>query len=226
MEKKKLIKIFANINITLGIIAIVFAIITVLFIGFPQLFQIFNLSSPEAEIATLTQSIDKDFERYKPKKIAHEETKEVIIEPEIEKKTLPPINFSLPNRQILNIPKIEVDGIILEGEDFNTLLEQGIWRVHDFGTPEDETVMILASHRFGYITWTSEHRNKNSFYHLPKTGVGDRIEIVWNQKLYLYEIYKTEESTEITDYTADLILYTCKLYNSPIRIFRYANRIN
>ena len=219
MKKKTLIKIFANINIALGIIAILFATTTVLFIGFPQLFQFFNLSSPETELATLTQPIESDFEGYNPKK-------EKIEEEEIQKREMPDLDFSLPNKKILNIPKIGVEGEVLEGEDYNTLLEQGIWRVNDFGTPEDELVMILASHRFGYITWTTEHRNRNSFYHLPKTGVGDYIEIVWNQRLYQYEIYKVEENTEITDYSADLILYTCKLYNSPDRIFRYANRIN
>lgn len=215
-----LMKIFANINIGLGIIAILFATTTVLFIGFPQLFQFFNLNSPEAELATLTQPIGDDFERYNPEK------EEIEEEEDIEVRELPELDFSLPNKKILNIPKIGVGGEILEGEDYNTLLEQGIWRVNDFGTPEDELVMILASHRFGYITWTEEHRNRNSFYHLPKTGVGDYIEIVWNQRLYQYEIYKVEENTKITDYSADLILYTCKLYNSPDRIFRYANRIN
>ena len=223
MEKKRLLSIFAKINIGLGIIAIIFATVTVLFIGFPQLFHFFNLSSPEAEFTTLTQSMESDFERYGSKR----EEKEIEEEEEKkEEKMLPPIDFALPNKKLLNIPKIGVEGTILEGEDYNTLLEQGIWRVNDFGTPEDELVMILASHRFGYITWTNEHRNKNSFYNLPKTGVGDYLEIVWNQRLYKYEIYKVEESTEINDYTADLILYTCKLYNSPERIFRYANRID
>jgi LPXTG-site transpeptidase (sortase) family protein len=218
MKKGKLLKIFANTNIVLGVLAILVAVITVLMIGFPKLFYFLNLNSPETEIATLTQSIDMDFEKYEPEQ-------NDITWKKIDT-TLPKIDTTLPLGKILNIPKIAVNGEILEGEDYDTLLEQGIWRVNDFGTPEDELVMILASHRFGYITWSADYRNQNSFYHLPKTTVGDYIEIVWNQRLYTYEIYKAEESTEITDYTADLILYTCKLYNSPLRIFRYANRIN
>ncbi len=228
MNRRKALSIFAKANIALGVIAIIFAIITVLFLGFPQLFHIFNLSSPEAELATLTQSIDADFERYNPER-GWEEKKEEENEREATEnfqRTLPSLDFSLPHGKILNIPKIGVEGEILEGEDYDTLLEQGVWRVNDFGTPDDELVMILASHRFGYITWTNEHRNKNSFYNLPKTTVGDTVEIIWEQRLYEYEIYKVEESTKITDYSADLILYTCKLYNSPDRIFRYANRIN
>lgn len=228
MEKRRALTIFAKINIALGIIAITFATITVLFLGFPQLFHIFNLSSPEAEFATLTDSVQSDFERYNPEKEEDIDVKEVKEVEELEEpeKVLPQLDFSLPAQKILKIPQIGVEGEIFEGEDYDTLLEQGIWRVHNFGTPEDDLVMILASHRFGYITWSSEHRNKNSFYHLPKTRVGDYVEIVWNQRLYEYEIYKVEESTKITDYSADLILYTCKLYNSPDRIFRYANRIN
>ena len=62
-----------------------------------------------------------------------------------------------------------------------------------------------------------------------KTGnlsIGDRIEIIWGQRKYVYEIYRAEDSTGIQDYEADLILYTCRLFNSPTRIFRYANRVN
>jgi hypothetical protein len=65
-----------------------------------------------------------------------------------------------------------------------------------------------------------------SFFSLPKTRVGDKIDIIWGQRKYEYEIYKAETKTQISDYDADLILYTCLLYNSPDRIFRYARRIN
>ena len=52
--------------------------------------------------------------------------------------------------------------------------------------------------------------------------MGDTVEIIWKQRKYVYEIYKEEEGEEISDYTADLILYTCESLKSPIRIFRYA----
>ncbi len=218
MKNKKSLNIFAKANIILGIFAIVFATITVLFIGFPQLFHFFNLGSTQAELATLTQSLDSDFQRY-GEEVEEEEEEE-------EEDPLPPIDKVLPEGNLLIIPKIGVEGEIYEGENSEKLLEKGIWRVDNFGTPEDNIVTILASHRFGYITWSNEHRQKNSFYNLPKTRVGDTFEIVWNQRLYEYEIYRVEEGTEISDYTADIILYTCKLYNSPDRIFRYAKRIN
>ncbi len=218
MKKKVILKIFAKANIILGIIAMLVGITTVLFIGFPRLFYFLNISSLEIEKATLTQSLESDFESYQPQK-------EGIIE-EKPKNTIPDTDFSLPNKKMINIPNINVSGEIFEGEDYDTLLEKGIWRANSFGTPEDDIVMIVASHRFGHISWSNEYRNRNSFFNLPKTNIGDYIEIVWNQRVYTYEIYKVEETENITDYTADLILYTCKLYNSPLRIFRYAQRTN
>ena len=84
--------------------------------------------------------------------------------------------------------------------------------------------MILAAHRWGYVYWTNSFRTLNSFYNLPKLAVGDKIEIIWNQRKYLYEIYDSGTGDKITDYSANLILYTCELWNSPTRIFKYAKR--
>jgi len=69
-------------------------------------------------------------------------------------------------------------------------------------------------------------RQQISFYNLPSITKRDIIDIIWDQRVFSYEIYNAEESTYISDYNADLILYTCKFYNSPIRIFRYARAIN
>jgi sortase (surface protein transpeptidase) len=97
----------------------------------------------------------------------------------------------------------------------------------DYGQPDkNDLPIIVAAHRFGYVYWDRETRNRVSFFRLPDTKVGDEIEIIWNQRRYVYEIYAEDESTYIKDYEADLILYTCKYFNSPQRIFRYATRIN
>jgi len=138
--------------------------------------------------------------------------------------SLPPFDETLPTTNILSIPSIGVYGEIHEGSIAKSALEKGVWRVDTFGTPEDSASMILASHRFGYLTWSSSFRTANSFFNLPKTKVGDTVEIIWNQRSYTYRIYKTEDTTAIDDYSADLILYTCRLFNSPVRVFRYAER--
>lgn len=140
--------------------------------------------------------------------------------------SLPDFDASLPLTNRLLIPSIGVDGEIHEGTNPEEQLEYGIWRVHNFGDPENNTVpIIFAAHRFGYIRWTEDFRKTNSFYYLPQTQPGDTIEIIWNQRKYGYNIVFAAEDTQITDYSHDLILYTCKYFNSPVRILRYADRV-
>ncbi len=142
-------------------------------------------------------------------------------------------DVSLPEGHYLSIPKIGVDTIIWEGEsdNYDKALKKGVWRVNDFATPDMATPgsgkpVILAAHRFGYIEWTQEYRLKNSFYKLPDLKPGDEVEIVWNQHRYKYQVTKLEEGEKITDYSSDLILYTCKYLVTPIRIFVYTKLMN
>src|SRR3989339_96613 len=140
---------------------------------------------------------------------------------------LPPVDPSLPEENGLIIDKIGVRGEIHDGEDVEAILRTGIWRVPDFGTPpENLQPIILAAHRWGYLEWSASFRKLNSFYHLPQLKVGDTIKVIWEQRQYEYKVYSTETGTAITDYNAKLVLYTCQLWNSPVRFFVYANRSN
>lgn len=139
---------------------------------------------------------------------------------------LPPVDPTLPVENRLVIPEIGFDAQIGEGSDWEEVLKHGPWRTPDFGTPEDSTrPMILASHRFGYVYWTREYRRERSFYNLPKLEVGDRVEIIWNQRKYVYEIYEGYTDTKIRDYEADLILYTCEMLNTDKRVIRLARLV-
>jgi len=141
-------------------------------------------------------------------------------------KTLPPLDTTLPEKPYVRLSKIGVDSPISTASEYTEALKQGTWLVSGYGTPENGiSPIILAAHRFGYIYWDDATREKISFFNLPKTHEGDIINIIWNQRQYSYEIYHEEEGTQITDYSADLILYTCKYFNSPTRIFRYARLI-
>jgi len=142
--------------------------------------------------------------------------------------TLPPVDPSLPTQNGLIIDNIGVKGEIHEGEDWQNILKKGIWRVPDFATPvsNDNKPIIMAAHRWGYLDWSSGFRKLNSFYNLPKLKEGDKIQIVWEQRKFEYEVYLVQTGTEIPEYNADLILYTCQLWNSPVRFFVYASRIN
>lgn len=149
----------------------------------------------------------------------------------------PPFDPSLPEGDWIIISRIGVRTELHKTENLNEALEKGVWWVPDFGNPGDlEDPMIVAAHRFGWKWWwntltdpndpESLYALRHSFYNLPTTEPGDQIEIISGQRKYIYEIYAGEEGDEITDYEADLILYTCKFLNSPIRHVRYARLIN
>ena len=138
----------------------------------------------------------------------------------------PAFNSNLPKENRLIIASVKIDTGVNEAdwENYEDALRIGVWRIPDFGTPYGRSrPTILAAHRYGYLRWSIPYRLKNSFYNLPKTKIGDIVEIVWKQRKYVYEIYKEEEGEEITDYSAELILYTCESLSSPIRVFRYAH---
>jgi sortase (surface protein transpeptidase) len=137
----------------------------------------------------------------------------------------PPVDDSLPKVGWIKIPAIGVTTEVVEASSsaYEQALSKGVWRVPELGTPADRLKpTILVAHRFGYLSWSNRYRRENSFYNLPKLKVGDRIEIVWAQRKYTYEIYAGDQGTQITDYSADLILYTCQYLESDQRIFKYA----
>ena len=150
----------------------------------------------------------------------------IVEDFEEEKPILPDINTKLSKENMIKINSITLNSEIIESKSADIGLEKGIWRVYNFGTPEDNKPIILAAHRYGLVGMIYKELHNNSFYNLPKAKVGDKIYITWNQREYIFEIVDSTESTKISSYNYDLILYTCKSYNTPIRIFKYANRIN
>ncbi len=144
--------------------------------------------------------------------------------------TLPPRDESLPEGEWLIIPSIGVKAQIQENANSDEALQKGVWRVPNFGTAGDTTKpMILAAHRYGYLWWWqngSQYWRYNSFYLLPKVLPGDQIEIIADKRKFTYEVYAGEEGKEISDYNADLILYTCRFLNADARFFRYARLLD
>jgi sortase (surface protein transpeptidase) len=152
---------------------------------------------------------------------------EAKLKPEtiVSKTYEPRFDPKLPLESRLKVQSIGVDTEIHEAtlENLENALKKGVWRVSDFGTPADrQKPTILAAHRFGYLAWSNLYRRKNSFYNLPKLKVGQTVEITWKQRKYVYEVYGESKGEEISDYSANLILYTCEALNSPVRIFKYA----
>lgn len=220
-SRKQTLKRIANVNIVIGVMLWIVAMLFISVPLFPNFWYQVNQNAINNEAKALTDNIDSDKKAYEDQK------PEEPQEPEKPEDNLPPIDPTLPLENRIIISKIGVDAKIEEGADFNAALEKGPWIVNDFGMPDNQFApIIIASHRWGYTYWTDEMRQKVSFLELPNTVAGDRVEIIWGQRKFVYEIYAGEENTAITDYGADLILYTCKLYwDSPERIFRYAKRV-
>lgn len=141
---------------------------------------------------------------------------------------VPEFNPNLPEGEWLVIPRIGVYTELRQTEDPDEALAEGVWWVPGYGEAGSKDMpMILAAHRFGWDWWwQSDYWKYNSFYLLPDTQPGDTIEVIVDQRKWVYEIYAGEEGELISDYSADMILYTCKFLNSPVRHFRYARLIN
>ncbi len=141
---------------------------------------------------------------------------------------LTPVNENLPVGDWFSIAKIGVRSQLQATTSYEEALKTGLWQAPEFGKPGSlEMPMIVAGHRYGWKWWWKDDYWKyNSFYLLPQVEVGDRIEIISEQRKWIYEVYAAEEGTEITDYQADLIVYTCKYLQSPLRYFRYAKLIS
>jgi len=172
--------------------------------------KIANISTLLAQTATKT-----------PQEVIEESQKV----PEVKEPYQPREDKTIPLGNTLVIPSVGIETSVNEAplEQYEEALKIGVWRVTDFGTPyERKLPTILVAHRYGYLKWSIPYRLKNSFYNLPKVKVGDTIEMNWRQRKYVYEVYAEEKGEEITDYTADLILYTCESLNSSVRIVIYA----
>jgi len=140
----------------------------------------------------------------------------------------PELDPVLPKGGWLAIPSIGVKTAIVEKPtaEYEEALKQGVWRVPELGTPlKRELPTILVAHRYGYLKWSNMYRKENSFYNLPKLKVGEKVFVSWGQREYEYEVYAADEGVKISDYSADLILYTCQYLESDRRIFRYAKLV-
>jgi sortase (surface protein transpeptidase) len=136
----------------------------------------------------------------------------------------PAYDATLPEENRVIIRSVGIDTPILEApeENFEDALRKGVWREVRYGTPETRNnPTMLVAHRYGYLAWSVPYRLRNSFFNLPKLQVGDTVEVVWKQRKYIYTVYAEEISEKPSDFTADLILYTCKDLNSDMAIFKY-----
>lgn len=212
MNKKEVLNKISKIYTVAGFAFLILALVAIAIPVSPYILYRINPDYTDDEVENLSKQISQ----------------EPILPTEVNEKdySLPEFDPSLPEEPYILIPSIQVSSPIGDSIEPEESLREGSWIAKDFGSPEDNSLpIIIAAHRFGYVYWDRDTRNLLSFYNLPKTDIGDTIEIVWNQRKYIYEIVDTDDSTYIKTYDSDLIIYTCKYFNSPQRIFRYANRV-
>lgn len=227
MESKriKILRKILNLYSFLGIVFIILGSVLILTPALPSIWYSLNGEATAAETASLVSQVEA---------IEDRKSGYTVEEPVIEEDPklsdygviMPEFDSDLTETNTLYIDTIGVDAPINTGSDADAELEKGVWLTYGWGTPEDQTPIILASHRFGYVYWTNEFRREQSFYNLPRLNPGDEISIVWNQREYIYQVTEKYEGTDFKDLDSDLILYTCKMFNSPVRIFVEANRVN
>ena len=170
MKKRKFLNGISKIYIVLGFLFIVISIALIAFPIAPYIMYRLNPNLTDTEIDSISKEIV--------------ETKIIPVEINDEENDLPEFDSSLPENPYLLIPSIKVSSPIDETKDPEKSLKNGTWMVPDYGTPDNNSLpIIVAAHRFGYVYWDRETRNQVSFFNLPKTHIGDTVEIIWNQRI-------------------------------------------
>lgn len=109
--------------------------------------------------------------------------------------------------EFLNSSHIKTE--IIEGPNISVIDDGGVWRVPTSSNDPNVSNMVVVGHNFTYGNTYPPFRT------LPESKPGDRIRMVWNDKIYNYEIKKTEvhsPSDTFVEKPTDkptLTMYTC-----------------
>ncbi len=139
---------------------------------------------------------------------------------------LPPKDMNLPKTPTLIIEKIGINGQIRQGSNGDEILQKGIWMPPGANNPKTKEPVVLISHRFGIIGWDYDYKQKNWFKRLPELRGGDIIKVIYDQRMFTYEVISTFVTGNSSfSINADLTLYTCENINSEKRIIIEAKNI-
>ena len=147
-------------------------------------------------------------------------------------KVAPVYDLSLPEGRWVMNEKIGLKAPIYTNTDsantkeVDEILDKGVYiypQYSDIGWSGRE--VVLAGHHYNMNV--SQTKSEQSFQNLDKLEVGDKIQIVDDYKIWTYEIYKVEESTEITEQNPDLMMYTCIYWwDAKLRLFVYGKIVD
>jgi len=119
----------------------------------------------------------------------------------------------------LIIPAIGVDMLIGSEQRY---LDFGGWIQ---SSNQDNEPNLIAIHRFGWDNLTPEQKIKQTLYHVQKLKGGDKVYLIWNGERYQYEVTNLINDTNNPPITENLVLYTCRFFNSSHRIFVQTKRV-
>lgn len=132
----------------------------------------------------------------------------------------------IPDHNVLVIPQIGVDSLIVEGSG-PEMLDQGLWRRPHTSTPDKGGNTVITGHRFMYTT------GPKTLYRLDRIRTGDKFFVFWGGKEYDYEVTDVfvvdPGQVEIEEPTPEpiLTLYTCTpLWTASQRLVVRARLIN
>ncbi len=114
----------------------------------------------------------------------------------------------IPKENVLVIPQIGVDSIVIEGSS-PSALDRGLWRRPHSSTPDKGGNTVITGHRFMYSA------GPKTFYNLDEIKRGDKFFVYWEGKEYDYEVTDVfvvePNQTEIEKESSEpiLTLYTC-----------------
>lgn len=118
------------------------------------------------------------------------------------------------NEDRLLISKIDVDLNIGSQAEY---LDFGGW-VQNVNTKD--LPFVISVHRFGLDSLTDDMKIHQTLYNVDKLQVGDEVKLHWNGEEYIYSVKEIYESTNNKPVKDDeLLIYTCKYWSSPERIF-------
>lgn len=129
----------------------------------------------------------------------------------------------------LYIPKIGVDTEILENSVEDILWrEEGVWRDPATAKPGGPGNMVIAGHRYQYLP-----PNTTTLYNLDKVAIGDKLNVYWEGKEIIYQIFEIFEvnPSDIWIKSQDtqesiITIYTCTpIYTSEKRLVVKARQV-
>jgi sortase A len=119
-------------------------------------------------------------------------------------------NQTRPPDNRLVIPKIGVNLPIVEGQESDSALWKGAWRIPNSSTPKLGGNTVLSAHRFRY-----RPPSNLTLYLLDKVKKNDVMIVYWQGKEYDYRVSETKivprENTDIAEPTLEdqLTVFTC-----------------